>query len=322
MAWITITDFFYPSGWADPAKGEERARSCCRQLEEGRILLFLRVPFELPASDTEFLLSFRQRDSRYHKNISYRPSRERLSGFAASSREEIERLRGIMRDYSRQVTGFLSRFLSPYAARASVDFASFRPLEEKGRDLPVHKRNDLLHTDAFPTRPTGGGRILRVFTNIHPSRPRVWITTETFGVLARRFSGKVGLGAILGRSSSRVGGALRCGKRLLAAAGFPVLDRCPYDVFMLRFHDFLKENAAFQQSCAKTRLAFPPGATWLVFTDGLPHAVLSGQFALEQTYIVPPEALLSPSSAPLAQLERLAGSSLSDSHRRRPLKEY
>jgi len=61
-----------------------------------------------------------------------------------------------------------------------LDFASFRPLEEQGRDLSLHKRNDLLHVDAFPSRPTHGGRILRVFANINPSVGRVWNVGEPF----------------------------------------------------------------------------------------------------------------------------------------------
>ncbi len=47
--------------------------------------------------------------------------------------------------------------------------------------------------------------------------------------------------------------------------------------------------------------------SWLVFTDGVPHAVLSGQSALEQTFIVPMPALLAPDKAPLRVLESLCG---------------
>ena len=84
-----------------------------------------------------------------------------------------------------------------------------------------------------------------------------------------------------------------------------------YDSFMLHFHDWLKENSQFQSSAEKTRLAFPPLATWLVFTDGVPHAALSGQFALEQTFIVPPSALAAPDYAPIHVLEKLCGRPLS-----------
>ncbi len=79
---------------------------------------------------------------------------------------------------------------------------------------------------------------------------------------------------------------------------------------MLQFHHYMKANAAFQSSCPKYRWEFPPGSTWLVFTDMVPHAVESGQFALEQTVIVPHRALLRPEIAPLAVLERLSGVSL------------
>src|SRR5258705_1961513 len=98
-----------------------------------------------------------------------------------------------MRGFSREATAFVSGLLAPYAGRMKLDFASFRPLEEQGRDLPLKKRNDLLHVDAFPTRPTRGGRILRVFTNINPVESRRWLTGEPFHQLAPRIADKAGL---------------------------------------------------------------------------------------------------------------------------------
>ena len=58
------------------------------------------------------------------------------------------------------------------------------------------------------------------------------------------------------------------------------------------------------------RLEFPPLATWMVFTDGVAHAAMSGQFAIEQTLLIPPEALVAPESAPYRILERVAGGRL------------
>jgi 3-deoxy-D-manno-oct-2-ulosonic acid (Kdo) hydroxylase len=70
----------------------------------------------------------------------------------------------------------------------------------------------------------------------------------------------------------------------------------------------LKENAEFQQASeGKEPIAFPPMATWLVYTDGVPHAALSGQFAMEQTFIVPVEALIAPEASPIRVLEAIAG---------------
>ncbi|MGC1912794.1 MAG: Kdo hydroxylase family protein, partial [Candidatus Acidiferrales bacterium] len=200
----------------------------------------------------------------------------------------------------------LRKFLAPYASRWVVDFASFRPLEEQDRNLPLHKRNDLLHVDAFPSRPTRGGRILRVFTNLNPAKPRVWNTTEGFAGLAHRYAETAGL-----REIAEDDGLLaRTVQNWGAKLGFRGMGRTPYDMFMLRFHDYLKENTAFQADCEKIRLEFPPLTTWIVFTDGVAHAALSGQYALEQTMLIPPGALVAPQVAPYRILESIAGRAL------------
>ena len=159
--------------------------------------------------------------------------------------------------------------------------------------------------DAFPTRPTNGGLILRIFTNINPSENRVWITSDPFAELAARCAFDAGLERYAKRSP------LAAIERALSAMGLPVKARSPYDRFMLSFHDYLKKNAEYQQSCPKFRFEFPPGATWLVFTDVVPHSVESGQLAMEQTMIVPRDALAVPARAPIAILEKLAGTPLS-----------
>ena len=311
MSWISVNDYEHPRGWVDVPDAEERARHYCRQLEQGEIIFFDKIPFELTEEDQSFLLSQRRGDSRIHKNVSYRPKQDVLRGFASSQADAVTRLRQIMRRYSTEVTRFLSIFLAPYAEHWSLDFASYRPLEERGRDLSLHKRNDLLHVDAFPSRPTQGGRILRIFTNINPSQARIWHTTDRFDVLARRYAAGAGLEQTAARASSPLNTLRRRATHLARNLGLPIAERSAYDRFMLRFHDYLKENADFQNNCEKIRLEFPPRATWIVFTDAVPHAALSGQFALEQTYIVPHQALLSPDKAPINILESLCGRPLS-----------
>jgi hypothetical protein len=304
LPWIEVDDFG-PQGWRSAAP-EQRAHECCEQLEDGEILFFSRPPFELPEANREVLIHQQHFDSRLHKNISYRPQEDVLRGFS-DGREAEGRIHDILRSYSGAVSGFVSRFLIPYAGKFQLDYASFRPLEEQGRDLPLHKRNDLLHVDAFPSRPTRGGRILRVFTNIHPSKDRVWLTSLRFPELAERYALEAGLRRMGGCSGPSLRERLR---HMLHAARVPVVDRSAYDEFMLRFHDWLKENSQFQSGADKTRLVFPPMATWLVFTDGVPHAALSGQFALEQTFIVPAAALVAPDHAPIHVLEKICGSRL------------
>jgi hypothetical protein len=57
-----------------------------------------------------------------------------------NARNNVERLHEAMRYYSVQVVKFLSQLLAPYSPQWKLDFASFRPLEEEGRDLPLHSR--------------------------------------------------------------------------------------------------------------------------------------------------------------------------------------
>jgi hypothetical protein len=196
--------------------------------------------------------------------------------------------------------------LAPYAPHWKLDYASFRPEEEQSRDLSLHKRNDLLHLDAFPTRPTRGGRILRCFTNINPTRTRNWLTTDRFPTLVEKFAQDAGLEEIA-RNGDTSGSILSTLKR---AVGIKGANRSAYDTFMLRFHDYLKENGDFQSNTPKIHIDFPPMTTWMCYTDSVPHAVLSGQYALEQTFIVPVKAMVTPEKSPVRVLEKLAGKPL------------
>jgi hypothetical protein len=213
-----------------------------------------------------------------------------------------------MRRYSASVEGFLTRFLAPYQKRWVLDYASYRPIEEQNRDLPTRRRNDLLHTDAFPTRPTRGWRILRFFHNIHPTRTRDWVLGEAFPRVVGNFTpGHLPL--------PHPDSALaRTGKSLARATGLaavvPQWKRTPYDEFMMRLHNAMKEDSAFQGVCTREYFQFAPGSSWMVYTETVPHAVLAGQYALEQTFLVDPGAMVTPDSAPIRVLEKMAGAAL------------
>ena len=287
---------------------ESQARAWCRRLETGDILYFPQTPISFPPDDLSFLLGQQQTGSTLHKNIAYKPNLDSVSGLDDASPTSAAQLQAIMRRYSQDVSRFLSEFLSPYQGRWQLDYASFRPQEEEGRDLPLRRRNDLLHTDAFPTRPTRGARILRFFNNIHPTRTRDWVVSDPFPVLAPLYAPEQISLPATGNSASR---ALRS---VANAAGLghaiPSLKRSPYDDFMMRFHNFLKENASFQADCRKEYLQFPPGSSWMVYTDMVPHAVLSGQYALEQTFLVEHQAMVAPEFSPLSVLQAMTHSAL------------
>jgi hypothetical protein len=289
---------------------DAQRRAWCTHLEAGGILYFPRTPVPIPASDLQFLLGQRQTASNLHKNIAYKPDRDQLSGVdhESASAADIAELQAVMRRYSAAVESFLADFLAPYVRRWRLDYASFRPLDEEGRDLPVRRRNDLLHTDAFPTRPTRGWRILRFFHNIHPTRTRDWVVGDPFPRIVGVFSpSKLA-------TPQPDGAVIRAAKQLAEMTGLahlvPQWKRTPYDAFMMQLHNTMKEDSEFQAKCAREDVKFAPGSSWMVFTETVPHAVLGGQYALEQTFLVDPAAMVTPSSAPIAVLEKMAGARL------------
>jgi hypothetical protein len=275
-------------------------------LERGNILFFPQTPFEISSEDRNALLGAGQADGNFHKNIAYRPASGKLTGLGKTHPGESGRIREAVANYSRHAIELLAEVLAPYRKSWRTDYTSFRSIEEEGRTLPLKKRNDLLHTDAFPTRPTNGGLILRIFSNINPSKTRDWMTSEPFAAIAPKYAPDAGIARVAANVRSPW-------RKLLHAArgvGLPVIDRSPYDEFMLGFHDYLKMNAAYQNDSLKFRFHFPPGATWIVFTDVVPHAVLGGRYALEQTMIIPRESLRRPECAPASILEQLTGRKL------------
>src|SRR5271167_53617 len=285
----------------------ERGRWLCSQLEAGNILFFSHPAFDISKDDRSFLLGQAQTSSALHKNVAYRPAEDRITGLAKSEEVEAARLRLILKSYSQHTTQFLGELLPPYAGKWKLDFASFRPLEERGRPARLHARNDLPHFDSFPTRPTNGDRILRFFTNLNPTQNRVWTTSQTFEAIGPHFARSLGL------PRPRSANPLARGVRSLAGAlRFPGARRPPYDNFMHRCHNAMKEDTSFRENCPKQRWEFSPGSSWIVFTDCVSHAVLEGRYALEQTFLISRQAMVEPEKSPMAILERIAGYRLSN----------
>lgn len=282
-----------------------RAADYRKVLERGDILFFPNGGFEIPHAVRTALMGAAQNARSFHKNIAYKTNIDRVTGL--EDRSEAERVRAAMQEYSRRVLEFIAKILPEYASGWKIDYASFRSIEERGRSLPRTKRNDLLHVDAFPTRPVFGDLILRCFTNVNSSESREWLVSDPFAHLAEKLARDAGLERYAGAAGSPLLGMRRRLIRSLGKAGIPLVDRSPYDAFMLHFHDWLKSNREFQESCPKYHFDLPPGSTWLVFTDVVPHAVLGGRLALEQTVIISRNSLQNPALAPSSILERMAG---------------
>jgi len=85
-----------------------------------------------------------------------------------------------------------------------------------------------------------------------------------------------------------------------------VLDTTPYDRSMRRLHNYMKDDAAFKADRrGYQEIRFPPYSAWMVFTDSVSHASLSGQFAFVTTIIVRRRWMKHPEFAPFNRLMAL-----------------
>ena len=83
-----------------------------------------------------------------------------------------------------------------------------------------------------------------------------------------------------------------------------LLDTSPYDRAMRRLHNYMKDDPGFRQDQRDyEEMRFPPGSAWMVFTDSVSHASLSGQFAFVTTILVRRAALRYPQFAPFTLLK-------------------
>jgi hypothetical protein len=81
--------------------------------------------------------------------------------------------------------------------------------------------------------------------------------------------------------------------------------RTPYDHYMLQIHNRMKLDDEYQQTAKYERVEFPPGSTWICFTDQVSHAALAGRYLFEQTFTIPVEAMAQPELSPLKVVEGL-----------------
>lgn len=177
----------------------------CEALEAGNIVMLPDNSLFENQSDIDFLLGLQQNASALHKNVAYKPAAHKVTGATTHNPQEAERLLEVMSGFSKRalaLLALLARVCPPYAGKWKTDYASYRPFEEQGRDLPLKQRNDLMHVDAFPSRPTHGGGILRLFTQINPSKDRVWRVSGPFDALANKYAREAGLLEVKGGSAA------------------------------------------------------------------------------------------------------------------------
>lgn len=260
-------------------------------LETGNVLYLPSYAFKLEPNESRIVLTNAIQIK--HKNVSYDFRHHQLSGInhTLTKQEDAATLQVMMHRFAHFSHDLIHNLLPSYHDSLQWGRTSYRPIEIEGRARSKRQDDTRLHVDSFPSTPTQGLRILRVFYNINPNeKPRTWHLGEPFETVLDKFSPNIpAFNAMLAKSLHW----LKLTKSLRSA----------YDHYMLKLHDSMKLDDNYQQNVAKHRVDFPANSTWIVYTDQVSHAALSGQFLLEQTFYLPVTAMQSPEHSPLWQWE-------------------
>lgn len=283
-----ITDWFFEP--FDALK-----KSAIESLESGSLIFLPNLAFTLQAEEMRFLSpTFVDRKS---KNISYNPSDGKVKGVLGTV-SECQQIKKMLARFAQQSSVLIHTLFPHYQSALKVGRTSFRPVEVSTRKLSYRKNDQLLHVDAFPSSPNQGQRLLRVFSNVNPhGQDRVWRLGEPFEAVANRF---LPLIPKPWPGSSRLLHLLKITKS----------KRSEYDHIMLQIHNRMKKDEEYQRNVNQMELRLAPNTSWIVQTDHVSHAAMSGQHMFEQTFYLPPEAMCNPNLSPLKILEQLSGKCL------------
>ena len=260
-------------------------------VEAGKVLYFPRLGFQL--RDEEQALLREDMLAAGTRNVSL--GADGVLKGAGGSAAEQQALAAMVGRFRQQALRLVDGLLPAYRGLLRVAPTSFRPRQVETRAQSVRADDQRLHVDAFPSRPNYGERILRVFANINPHGvPRVWRVGEDFETVARQFLPRAKPYRLW---QARALNALHVTKSL----------RSEYDHLMLQMHDAMKRDLDYQKSGTQVTIPFPAGSVWVCFSDQATHAVMSGQYMMEQTMYLPPGRECDPASSPLAILTRMMG---------------
>lgn len=258
-------------------------------LEEGKVLFFPEYYF----SDVDSALMSETILDGSRKNISYDSQRKTLSAYKKGMDGLDRKLAQMMQGYADFSHQLIQAALPSYIPHLQWGRTSFRPAQISGRASSKRKDDTRLHVDSFSASPVHGLRILRVFCNINPyNEPRVWNLGEPFLEVLERFAPQI---ASYSNFKARVLKLVKTTKTLRSA----------YDHYMLHLHDTMKRDDVYQAQVKKMQVDFPAQSSWIVFTDHVSHAALSGQHLLEQTFYLPVDKMANPECSPLRQWQKI-----------------
>ncbi|CAG7597810.1 Kdo hydroxylase family protein [Candidatus Vallotia tarda] len=265
---------------------------CLALLESGKVLYFPRLRFLLTRSE-QTLMDSKIADPK-RKNISLEANSSVLCGVLGDESIRLA-IHALLSRYQHNTCELVGQLIPEYMGKLRISATSLRLHRVETRKTSWHKDDSRLHIDAFPSQPNYGERILRVFANINShGEPRVWRVGEPFEDVVQRFCFRI--------PKPMPGAAW-----LLKLLHITKTRRSRYDHFMVHLHNAMKSDLDYQRNAQQQTVKFLPGSVWMCFSDQVSHAVMSGQFMLEQTFFLPVRSMAQPHRSPLSILERITG---------------
>ena len=276
--------------WAGPFSSETRDRAV-DALEGGLVVFLPSLPFKIEERE-RCLLSPSVADGKA-KNVSLDPASGAVKGAAVDADQAA--LQAMLERFASDATRLVTELFPAYAAGLERARTSYRPVEivgaqlfsAEGRQAAARGR---LSFDAHP-RPT------------HPASLHQYRARGSCAHLARRRT----VPGLRTQVPALVAATNPLAAWFFAAVGATKGRRSAYDQLMLSLHDGAKRDAAYQKGSPQVEIAFPPGTSWLCYTDQVLHAALAGQYALEQTFHLDLASMVDAARSPLKVLEGLAG---------------
>lgn len=260
----------------------KEARDLTEKLESGHVLFFPNLGF--PLQDGQLFAS-EACLGKGRKSMTYYQRDRTMKGINPHNKH-LNLFKTMMQNYVEFSQKLINHVCPSYASNLIMGRTSFRPMEVKGRKLSVRKDDTRLHVDAFPSMPMRDNRILRVFTNVNPhGQNRVWKLGEPFTEVVDQFFPKL-RSPFWGEFSA------------LNMLNITKQKRSLYDHYMLEMHNQMKYDLEYQANAQQQTVLFPPGSTWIVYSDIASHAALEGAYLLEQTLYLPFDKMQNPSLAP------------------------
>jgi len=258
-------------------------------IEEGKVLYLESLQFKISKNEKKlFSHNILEPNTR---NISLNADGS-IKG-AVGSEEDVKALKALILRFRNQATTLIFTAFPEYKPYLKLAPTSFRPLEVSDRVTSWRADDRRLHVDAFPSRPNYGERILRVFINVNPEgAPRVWRIGEPFSNIASKYLEKI-------KPYSYIYA------KLIKFLGVTKSLRSEYDHIMIGLHDAMKSDMQYQKKSSQITMPFKPGTVWICFSDQASHAVMSGQYMMEQTFYLPVSKQYNPEKSPLSILSKL-----------------